>query len=188
MFYTCSSLSASLREVTELSPLLASPTSSECVDQSLCAYKMVRLEPTQARETFTELWLKDDWHEMRIFCPSTYVSIFMKYSFYIRDMVVYLRTLLYIQWLFQPIQGPGLLFSSLIIFHSGRTAWASDQLVARPLPKHRTTQTQNKRIPTPNIHALSGIRTHDPSVRASEDSSCLRPRVHCDRLFILCSS
>jgi hypothetical protein len=33
-----------------------------------------------------------------------------------------------------------------------------------------------------DIHALSGIRTHDPSVRASEDSSCLRPRGHCDRL------
>jgi hypothetical protein len=33
-----------------------------------------------------------------------------------------------------------------------------------------------------NIHALIGIRTHDPSVRASEDSSCLRPRGHCDRL------
>jgi hypothetical protein len=27
---------------------------------------------------------------------------------------------------------------------------------------------------TPNIHALSGIRTHDPSVRAIEGSSCLR--------------
>jgi hypothetical protein len=32
-----------------------------------------------------------------------------------------------------------------------------------------------------NINALSGIRTHDPSVRASEDSSCLRPRGHCQR-------
>jgi hypothetical protein len=32
-----------------------------------------------------------------------------------------------------------------------------------------------------DIHALSGIRTHDPSVRASRDSSCLRPRGHCDR-------
>jgi hypothetical protein len=40
---------------------------------------------------------------------------------------------------------------------------------------------QNKRIHTPNIHALSGIRTHDPSVRASEDSSCLRQRGYCDR-------
>jgi hypothetical protein len=34
-----------------------------------------------------------------------------------------------------------------------------------------------------DIHALSGIRNHDPGVRASEDSSCLRPRGHCDRQF-----
>jgi hypothetical protein len=34
---------------------------------------------------------------------------------------------------------------------------------------------------TPNIHALSGIRTHDLSVRASEGSSCLTPRGYCDR-------
>jgi hypothetical protein len=33
-----------------------------------------------------------------------------------------------------------------------------------------------------DIGALNGIRTHDPSVRASKDSSCLRPRGHCDRL------
>jgi hypothetical protein len=30
--------------------------------------------------------------------------------------------------------------------------------------------------------ALSGIRTHDPSLRAGEDSSCLTTRGHCDRL------
>jgi hypothetical protein len=33
-----------------------------------------------------------------------------------------------------------------------------------------------------NIHAFSGIRIHDLSVGAGEDSSCLRPRGHCDRL------
>jgi hypothetical protein len=44
------------------------------------------------------------------------------------------------------------------------------------------TRTQNKRIHTPNIYALSGIRAHDPSVRASENSSCLRPLGYCDRL------
>jgi hypothetical protein len=33
-----------------------------------------------------------------------------------------------------------------------------------------------------DIHALSGIRTHDPSVRAGKDGSCLRPRGNCDRL------
>jgi hypothetical protein len=62
-----------------------------------------------------------------------------------------------------------------------RTPWASDHLVAKPLPKHRTTQTQKKHIHIPNIHALSVIRTHDPSVRASEDSLCFRPRGYCDR-------
>jgi hypothetical protein len=34
-----------------------------------------------------------------------------------------------------------------------------------------------------DIHALRGIRTHDLSARMSEDSSCLRPRGHCDRQF-----
>jgi hypothetical protein len=33
-----------------------------------------------------------------------------------------------------------------------------------------------------DVHALSGTGTHDPSVRASEDSSCLKPRGHCERL------
>jgi hypothetical protein len=57
-----------------------------------------------------------------------------------------------------------------------RTPWPSNQSVARPLPKHMTTQTHNKRIYTSNIHASSGIRTHDPGVRVSEGSSCIRPR------------
>jgi hypothetical protein len=81
-----------------------------------------------------------------------------------------------------PIQAPGLLFSSVNFFTDGRTPWTSHQFVPRPLLKHRTTQTQNKHIHTSNIHALSGIRTHKHSVRASEDSSCLRPRSYCDRL------
>jgi hypothetical protein len=44
-----------------------------------------------------------------------------------------------------------------------------DQPVAKPLPTHK----QNKRT---DMHASSGIRTHDPSVRAGEDGSCLRGR------------
>jgi hypothetical protein len=55
-------------------------------------------------------------------------------------------------------------------FTDGRIPWRSDQPLARPLPEHRTTQTQNKHIP--NIHSLYGIRTHDPGFRASEDSTC----------------
>jgi hypothetical protein len=32
-----------------------------------------------------------------------------------------------------------------------------------------------------DIHVLSGIRTYDSNVRATEDGLCLRPRDHCDR-------
>jgi hypothetical protein len=32
-----------------------------------------------------------------------------------------------------------------------------------------------------DIHALSGIRTHDPSVKAGEEISWRRPRDYCDR-------
>jgi hypothetical protein len=57
----------------------------------------------------------------------------------------------------------------------GRTPWAGDQLIARPLPvhKHRNTHT--------NIHALSGIQTHNPGFRASEASARLRPLVYRDQ-------
>jgi hypothetical protein len=67
-------------------------------------------------------------------------------------------------------------FSFLIPHTVGRNPGTEDQPVARLLSTNRTTQTQNKRTQT-----SSGIRTHDPNVRASEDSSYLRPRGHCDR-------
>jgi hypothetical protein len=38
----------------------------------------------------------------------------------------------------------------------GRTPWMADQPVAKPLP----TQTQT------DVHAMSRVRTHDPSIRA----------------------
>jgi hypothetical protein len=72
-------------------------------------------------------------------------------------------------------------FQSPDLFTIGGIPWTSDQLIIRPLPKHRTVQTQIKHIYTPNIHALSGIRTHDHSVRTSEESSCLRPLRYSDR-------
>jgi hypothetical protein len=65
-----------------------------------------------------------------------------------------------------------------ILYTDGRTPCTGDQPVARPLPVHRINAHNT------NIHALSGIRTHDPSVRASEYRSCLRPRGQCDRLII----
>jgi hypothetical protein len=69
----------------------------------------------------------------------------------------------------------------------GRIPWTSDQLVARPLPKHRTTQAQSKHLHIPNIHAFCGIRTHDPGFRASEDSTgtCLRVLGYRERQRVL---
>jgi hypothetical protein len=46
---------------------------------------------------------------------------------------------------------------------------------------HRTTQTEWTYT---NIHASSGIRIHNLSVRADEDSWCPRPLGYCDRLEI----
>jgi hypothetical protein len=34
-----------------------------------------------------------------------------------------------------------------------------------------------------DVHASNGFRTHDPSIQASEDSSCLKPPGNCDRLI-----
>jgi hypothetical protein len=42
------------------------------------------------------------------------------------------------------------------------------------------SEQHKHRINAHNIHASNGIRTYDPSVWAGEDSSCLRPRGHCD--------
>jgi hypothetical protein len=65
---------------------------------------------------------------------------------------------------------------SSIIFADGRTPWTGDQPVSRPLPKPRTTNTQNKRThTTSNIHDLCGLRTHDLGFRAIEDSTFLSP-------------
>jgi hypothetical protein len=50
---------------------------------------------------------------------------------------------------------------------------------------HRKTATYtrnntNTELTHTDIHALSWIRTHDPSVRARKDSSCLKPCGQCD--------
>jgi hypothetical protein len=63
----------------------------------------------------------------------------------------------------------------------GSTPWTGDELVARTLPVQ--TQKNAHTTQTVNINVQSGIRTHGPGVRASEDSSCLRPLGYRDRGF-----
>jgi hypothetical protein len=41
-----------------------------------------------------------------------------------------------------------LFFQFLNLYTVGRTPWTGDHPLARPLPTHRTTQTQNKRTQT----------------------------------------
>jgi hypothetical protein len=53
-----------------------------------------------------------------------------------------LRPSIYL-WLYSSLLDLGRFFSLLILYTVGRTPWASDQLVVRPLPTHRTTQTLN---------------------------------------------
>jgi hypothetical protein len=60
----------------------------------------------------------------------------------------------------------GRFFGLLILYTVGRTPWTGDQPVAKA------------------FHVLCGIRTHDPSVRASEDSSCFRPCCRCDQRMV----
>jgi hypothetical protein len=67
------------------------------------------------------------------------------------------------------------LFQFLILYTVGRTPWTGDQPVARPLPTHRTTQAQNKRIETsmPRVgfetttQAFEGAKTVHASDRAA---------------------
>jgi hypothetical protein len=83
----------------------------------------------------------------------------------------------------QAFLGPWPLFHFLILYTIGKTPWTGDQPVTRPLLKYRTTQRMNAYT---DIHASCDIRTHDTSVRASEESSCFRPRGHRNgRCFIL---
>jgi hypothetical protein len=48
----------------------------------------------------------------------------------------------------RPLLGLGRFFGFFIFYKVDRTPWTGDQSVARPLPVHRTTQTQNKRTQT----------------------------------------
>jgi hypothetical protein len=82
-------------------------------------------------------------------------------------------------WLCSPSLNLGCFFSLLIFYTVDRTPWTWDQSDVIPLPAHRTT-TNTEETHT-DIHASSGIRTHDPNIWAGEDNSCPRPGSHCDR-------
>jgi hypothetical protein len=77
-------------------------------------------------------------------------------------------------WLYSPC-GLWPLFQFLNLHRVGRTPWTGDEPIARPLPTHRTTQTQNKRTQTsmprvgfePRIPVLEWTKTVHALDRAS---------------------
>jgi hypothetical protein len=78
-------------------------------------------------------------------------------------------------WLYSPFVGPWPIFQVLNPI----------ELLGRGIStlksRYLHTQRHKHRVnPHTDIHDLSGIRNHDPSVRAGEDSWCLRPSGHCD--------
>jgi hypothetical protein len=84
---------------------------------------------------------------------------------------------IYLFMALNPFFGPWPLFSVLIYTQSvGLFGWGISPSQGRYLHAEQHTYRINA-----DIHAFSGIRVQDPSVRAGEDSSCLRPRGHCDR-------
>jgi hypothetical protein len=53
------------------------------------------------------------------------------------------------QWLYNPFVGPWPPIQlHNLFFTDSKDPWTSDQPITRPLPAHRTTQTQNKRTQT----------------------------------------
>jgi hypothetical protein len=83
---------------------------------------------------------------------------------------------------YSPYSAPGLFFSSIIIFYTdGRTSWMSDKPVARPLPVHRTTQTEYIYTQTSMPWGGGGFRTPGSRRSSERRHSCIRPCSHCDR-------
>jgi hypothetical protein len=81
-------------------------------------------------------------------------------------------------WWITALQTFDSFFSFLIFYTIGRTPWTGDQPAARLLHAYMTAQTEWTHT---DIHSSSGIRTHDPSAWAGENSSCLRPHDNCDQ-------
>jgi hypothetical protein len=84
------------------------------------------------------------------------------------------------QWLYSPLLGPGLFFSYVIFFT--QTVELLGRVISPSQGRYVHAGQHKHRINThTNIHASSGIRTHDRSLGTSGNSSCLRARGHCDR-------
>jgi hypothetical protein len=82
--------------------------------------------------------------------------------------------------LYRPFVGSWSIFGFLILHTVGRTLWTGDQPVARPLPTHRATQTQNKC--TQIFMPRGGFEPTIPVFKQAKIVHALdRAAGHCDR-------
>jgi hypothetical protein len=92
----------------------------------------------------------------------------------------------FFHWLYSPLWTLASAFQFHDHFTDGRTPWTSNQLVARPLPKHRTTQTQNKHTHTHQIpmHCVG----FEPTIPASERAKAVHEIVPLPDVIIIIKS
>jgi hypothetical protein len=97
-----------------------------------------------------------------------------------RDKAISLLLLLLLLWLYSSLLGLGC-FS--VSWSYTQSVGLLQRGISPSQGRYLHTEQHKHRINAHNtdVPALSGNRAHDPSVRAGEDSSCLRPRGHCVR-------
>jgi hypothetical protein len=124
-----------------------------------------------------------NWQWYPLACPSarphTYFPQLLERNSVRQKVYVCSCLFIHYQWFHSPLLWPWPLVRFRTHFYTdGRTPWAGDQPIAMPLP---TTQTQTKRT---YRHWCLEWNSSPRSQRQSEDSTCLRPRGHCDRLLL----
>jgi hypothetical protein len=82
----------------------------------------------------------------------------------------------------RPLLGLGRFLSFLILYTVGRTLWTSDQPVTRPLPTHRTTQTQSKRDTIQTSMPWAGFKPTIAAFERAKTVHALDRAATCERL------
>jgi hypothetical protein len=103
--------------------------------------RVAQLHPSEALGLclrITKITLALNYIRQRPLC----ICILFFLSFFLSLLSVYLSIAL------QPFVGPWPLFQCLDLFTVARTPWTTDQPFARPLPAHRTAQTEDKSTQT----------------------------------------
>jgi hypothetical protein len=90
-------------------------------------------------------------------------------------MAQVLRSRIFFHWLYSPLgPWPLLFFQFHDHFTDGRTPWTSDQLIARPLPKHRiNTYTHQTSMPCVGFEPMISASELAKTVRALDRSAAM---------------